>query len=255
MASNIHGNPTLERYEYKYVIQSGLVPRLKAAVQVFCDPDPHSRGPEGYQVTSLYLDTMDLLTYRMKRDRWPDRFKLRLRAYGTGEVFFEVKRKVGERVIKYRSEGVPEAEARRLLAGGGEAAVSQGGRNLRAFLAQAWSMDATPRLLLRYRREAYVGRFEPYARVTFDHSVEAMPVTRVDLAGDEAQWVGLDHHMGMVGGLVLMELKFPSAVPRWMMNLVTGFDLFRVGFSKYCAGVDALHDPTVRNTWVMGEPW
>jgi len=39
--------------------------------------------------------------------------------------------------------------------------------------------------------------------------------------------------------MVIVELKFGSMVPRWMMRLVQRFELIRYAFSKYCFSIEA----------------
>jgi hypothetical protein len=42
-----------------------------------------------------------------------------------------------------------------------------------------------------------------------------------------------------LGSMTIIELKFTSRVPRWMMHIVQSFDLLRSSFSKYGTSIQA----------------
>lgn len=238
----------IRRHEFKYLVPVERLPELRAAVAPYCVPDEHTghEGTRHYTISSLYYDTPGWWTYRAKKNRDQDRFKLRVRTYGAqaeGPIFMEVKRKIGDTMIKYRER--IERQAWVELGPDATAAARVKSAWERPFHFWMVRLDACPALLVRYQREAFTSVIDHYARVTFDHTIMVQSAAGRDLRGDPRAWRNVDHPRAaqLLSSMVVLELKFPSSVPRWMVVLVRKLELFRVGFSKYCTGVEALHGP------------
>lgn len=227
------------RYELKYLVAPEQLPALREELSTVCSLDRHSLEAEGhrYLVTTLYLDTPDLAFYRAGVDRSARRLKLRVRRY-EGErspVLLEVKRKDGEIVRKTRAVGGADWAERMHFPAGADPAL----HDFAAVLART---HAEPRLLVRYRREAWVSEIDEYGRVTFDSALEYQPWDRLSLDGEPGGFIPLDDSatLQFPSSALILELKFAERAPAWMMTLVRRFDLLRRGFSKYTAGVDQL---------------
>jgi len=238
----------LRRYEFKYLVPSRRLPELRAAVAPYCTPDKHTghEGTRHYTITSLYYDTPSWWTYRAKKNRHEDRFKLRVRTYGKeaeGPIFMEVKRKVGDTMIKYRERIGREGWADR----GPDAVAARQVKSAweRPFHFWVARLGARPALLVRYQREAFASVIDLYARVTFDHTIVVQAAQGRDFVGDPRAWRNVDHPRAaqLLSSVVVLELKFTANIPSWMMQIVRRLELFRVGFSKYCTGVESLHGP------------
>lgn len=232
----------IRRYEYKYLVPTERVGQLREAVEPYCRLDKHgaSSSDGSYSISSLYFDTPDYLTYWTKKHRHLERFKLRVRTYGEqseGPVFFEVKRKVDDVIIKDRY-WVDRNSWRELI----ESGEAEWGDQAHSFLYRLRSLGARPSVLVRYRREAWVGIYDQYSRFTLDHHIIVQPPAGLDLNGDPSAWRGVDHPQdtNYYRSLIVLELKFPSLIPSWMVSLVRRFQLLRRGFSKYCNGIDAV---------------
>jgi len=237
-ASSSHSPPP--RHEYKFLVPAEHVARLREAVRPWCDPDRHGSAAGGYAIQSLYLDSHGLATYHAKQDRHLDRFKLRVRSYGdgTGEpIFLEVKRKVGDVVYKTRSL-VPLPVARAVLTGQAPP-TARPAPDVLDFAARVALLGAVPMALVRYRREAWIGALDPYARVTFDTRIRGGRAEPDGSLGPQG-WRAIDEATatGATRSAVVLELKFPQAAPAWMASLARRLELWRVGFSKYCRAVD-----------------
>ena len=237
----------LERYEFKYLVTPELMAPIRDAVLPYCSPDPNARSQsKTYAITTLYLDSPDFSFYRAKKNRHMDRIKLRIRTYGEaadGPVFFEVKRRFKDMVIKHRSRVERElwkelADCRHLEQAGDDAALER-------FLYNVQRWGAQPVALVRYEREALASDLDPYARVTFDRFIVGQAINRFDFLGESNGWRGLDDPTATRIRLSasVLELKFPARAPIWMAQLVRRFELVRVGFSKYCNGIEAALGP------------
>ncbi len=236
----------LERHEAKYLVHPSLLPALRAFAGPFCEPDQNAGdGRRDYLVTTLQLDSPDLALYRAREQEQPHRFKLRVRTYGTDgsqPVFLEIKRKIRGLVVKSRARLEPaqwggtvcrEVDPRLALkAPGDEHAYLE-------FVRLVREIGARPAMLLRYRRESYLGRNDRYARLTFDTRLCYRPARDWNLLPDGGRWRCMDtataHGRPFSGAIV--EIKTFGDAPRWMVDMTERFDLVRVGFCKYACAV------------------
>lgn len=229
----------LVRRELKYRITPEQMPAIRDCVRRFCAPDRHTEDG-GYRLSSLYFDTPDLRCYHDYLNRQPDRFKLRVRRYDGPAHGLEVKARFGEVFHKTRVE---------LPAGAWPAAfrdprVLAGRADFDRFHTRLLSLGAVPSVLVRYRREAWTSTVDAYARVTFDHQLTAaLPVRdTVPIDDDAADWRPIDAtgRFGLDRPALVLELKCERRVPRWMLDLMQRFDLYRQGFSKYATALETV---------------
>ncbi len=241
-------NPVgLERYEYKYVIPSDLLDPIRSCIAPYCDMDPYAARESGrfYAIRTLYLDSDDYRTFRDKEDDVTHRFKLRVRTYGrdsAGPVKFEVKRRFNDVFLK-SSVVVPADDWPRLLrgpAGGPPVGLTAAERSaFDHFLRLTLMLAARPKMLIRYERQAYRSRIDPYVRISFDRHIRHQPTGSYDLSGAPWRWAscgGIDLP-GWTGEHVVMEFKFKHGAPIWLSDMIRRFELVRRGFSKYCLAV------------------
>ncbi|MCA9638116.1 MAG: polyphosphate polymerase domain-containing protein [Myxococcales bacterium] len=252
----------IERREYKYLIDARTADGIRAAIQPFCELDPWARSPaRRYTIDSLYFDTSDLRLFWANDHELVDRFKLRIRGYPEvdgGPLFFEVKRRVNDVIWKTRgkvprdrwselicdpSSSIPEA-----IGGKDRAAVER-------FVALARTLRVRPFTLVRYHREPYFSRIDDYARVTFDFNIRAHVMNEPSFEVTPRGWRALDDAVTQrtLESMIVLELKFTSAVPIWLVDLVERFDLRRRSFSKYGTSIRAFYEPpTTRAARLVG---
>jgi hypothetical protein len=234
----------IERREYKYMLDERTAERVVKDISPFCRLDP-VKGDE-YTIGSLYFDTPDLKLYRAQEEGRVNRFKLRVRTYpggkGKAPVFFEIKRKVDDVILKSRG-AVPPDWPKLLTGNDGEAPPESGSPEgdaaVRSFILLARVYHCQPTMMVRYRRIAFESMVDPYARVSFDRAVACQPVHDYSFATDEGAWRPLDDPINQdtPDSRACLELKFTQHVPTWMVNLVRRFDLERVSYSKYALSI------------------
>jgi hypothetical protein len=220
------------RHELKYLVDDATRASIRRCVEGICELDPYSARVPGhrYEILSLYLDTPGLLTHRMKTGRAQDRFKLRLRTYAGEDapVVAEVKRRFGEIIHKTRAR-VPSA-------------AEEDTHGAADFTQMVARYGAEPKLLVRYEREAWVSLVDEYARVTFDYALEYQPQDAWSFEHEEGGWLPADDPGAMKarGSHAILELKFGASAPGWMASMARDLELWRVGYSKYCTGVEKM---------------
>jgi len=243
---------SLRRREYKYLVTEDLVERIRRFLRGICVVDEHAARSGGrYVIDTLYLDTPALDAYRATVEDAGDRQKLRIRTYPSagpgGPVFFEVKRRVGESILKTR--GSFAGDWVRLLERTDHAILAEiAAKNRRAFdnfLCHYRYRAMLPTVLVRYEREPYASVIDDYARVTFDRSLAFQRATDLTLEPAHACWTYVDDAASQRGlspqrSAVLLELKFTNLVPDWMRRMVHSLDIQRLAFCKYTRAVDAM---------------
>jgi len=233
------------RREIKYLIREDTALAVRSFVSCYLEPDEFAMGKvdNSYPVHSLYLDSNNLDTYRASfiiGER--NRFKLRIRYYDDNPdspVFFEVKRRINEAIVKQRARVRREAVHSLLI---GESPTRD---HLQSWHPQQWvdlldfwrlveTIEAAPRAHNAYLREAYVNAGKASVRVTIDRAVRLGPEFGGDLP------IVLENGVEVYAGFVILELKFTELMPTWMIEMVRGFDLTRSGAAKYGMGVSLL---------------
>ena len=231
------------RFELKYVIHPSLVRPVREFTLSYLEPDEHADPKDNweYPVHSLYLDSPTLALARATIQGHKNRFKLRIRFYDhkpESPVFFEIKRRVADVILKQRAN-VKRSALPGLLAGEmprwehltkADADDSEFGA-LQQFCSLRDMLRADGQAYVSYKREAYVTPNDNSVRLTFDRNISGTPYRGT---------FDLDNTRGAVHPKVngtVLELKFTDRFPNWMRQLVEVFDLERRSMAKYVACV------------------
>jgi len=251
---------TLERYELKYHIHWDMIDFIADFLKPYCALDAYSeKSPDRfYWVTSLYLDSHQRTFYNWKDNALEKRFNMRIRTYGEhpdphGPRFFEVKHKESDVVRKTRGSlygGHPERlwnQLPQVLAD----AKSKDRKHLETFYRLSTTWNAEPKLLTQYRRIAWFGLHEDYARVTVDVGMRWREENHFDFTVHPGRMHPSDVPEYFTPGTnAVLELKCPKAqVPWWMLDLIRVLNLNRASFSKFgAATLESLRLPTIRSS-------
>jgi hypothetical protein len=243
----------VSRREYKFLIDAKTAAGIRRAIAPFCRLDPFAAASptRSYTIESLYFDTDDLALFWANDHEVNDRIKMRVRRYPDAPasfVFLEVKRRVNDVILKTRGRVARDAWIH-LLEDPGASIPDGVERKDRAgierFLAIAGTLHVRPVTLVQYRREPYVSTIDDYARVTFDTQVRAQAANALSFDHASRGWRAIDDAIAarMLDALVVLELKFTSHVPLWLVHIAQGFGLERGAFSKYGNSIRAFHTP------------
>jgi hypothetical protein len=227
-----------DRYELKYLIPLSMVDAISDYISIYCELDPYSlSAPDHYyQVNSLYLDTCNFLFLRKKLEGAPDRFNMRIRGYGGEELFLELKFKSNGFVKKRRA--FCRGNVLDVLRDDSEKGMGLATGNKHLFLNAFQSYNAEPKVLTQYKRKAYFSVYDDYARITFDKELKYMRESEFNIFPDHRLMCNYDHEGQFTEGTcVVLELKCPTRVPLWFIDLIKKFNLTRTGFSKYTSSI------------------
>ena len=220
------------RYELKYEVNEAVLPLLRARLRAVMQPDRHS-GPDGYLVRSLYFDDLDCAAYRDKLNGNPERSKLRLRYYNGDEsyIVLENKEKLG-RMTRKTAQEVSREVALAMVNGGRERCLEARGAVMDQFLARGGTRSLKPRVLVDYRRTAFVYSVSN-VRITLDEKVST-GLYRTDLFDREAARLPV-----LDPGRAVVEVKFDHFLPDHLDAALRDIPMVRLAVSKYvkCLGV------------------
>lgn len=232
-----------QRYEFKYLLSWQTFQEIRARLQRYVKVDGFAQKAAGnyYEVISLYYDSPKFYYYYEKFDGVKNRKKIRLRTYRmnnefVGNAFLEIKRKCDAVILKDRF--LLDKNAYHNFIKNNEFFMPDGERpKTAAPIIEEYEQERArhslqPQILINYRREPYVGKFNNNFRVTFDYNLMACP------SGD---LYDTDCATPLLPDGVVMELKFNGKFPYYIREVIESYNLERVAFSKYGRGVEACH--------------
>lgn len=216
-------NDVFQRTEQKYLLDSIQYQEIRRRLEGRAEVDRYGLST----ICNIYYDTPDFELIRRSLEKPRYKEKLRLRSYGIPKdrdpVFVEIKKKFNGVVYKRRI-AMPFSQAEDYLNRGWRPDVcSQIMREINYFMAY---YRPVPAVYLAYDRLACVGLENPEVRITFDSSIRSRK-QELDLSrGDYGDRV-------LAEGAYLMEVKIAGAMPLWLVDILSGMELYPTSFSKY----------------------
>lgn len=231
----------LQRFELKYIVKEEIALAVRNFVSSFLEIDEFgaTRPNLSYSVHSLYLDSDELALYWHTINGNKNRYKLRLRFYENrpnAPVYFEIKRRMNEAILKQRGAVRREAVDRILAGHLPEASylVSNDPKHLVAlqrFSQLMIELHARPKAHVAYLREAWLSPHNNAVRVTMDREVKVDPEPTARLTAE------MKNPILPFGSNVVLELKFTGRFPDWFKEMVRVFGLRQCSAAKYADGV------------------
>ncbi|OGB78457.1 hypothetical protein A2296_04985, partial [candidate division CPR3 bacterium RIFOXYB2_FULL_35_8] len=221
------------RFEFKYILPTALADSLIPTVTKYMKLDTHINSKGFYEVNSLYYDSPFLYCYNQKLDGVYFRKKYRIRSYPlNGQSFFEIKRKVGDIVIKDRvslqNYDISDKESY-----SEENILPQITGQLKGELVKDYHhLNLKPLIIIVYKRRPYFSKFTNNLRLTFDYDLKANLIKDLDSKSNNIHFV--DNHF------TVLEIKTNSTIPAWLGYIIKRYNLERNSFSKYANSVTRL---------------
>jgi len=225
------------RYEMKYRINESKARAIEHFIKPYLHLDRYSRLRPGgfYPLVSLYLDSNDFKLCRETLTGKKNRFKLRIRCYSEDTEqprFLEIKRRMNNVILKSRSrirdEDVSALFSEKSLS---SQKFKSDENAMKQFRLYVNSINAKPKILIRYMRQAFESDSDNRVRVTLDRelSYKATSEPKVRFGGTGWYRHPLDK--------VILEIKFIARYPAWLSRMVQCFDLGVQSTSKYATSV------------------
>ena len=234
------------RIEAKHCVPESVAAEVSRMARRFLQPERFAQPREPQEIRSLYLDTPTLTFFRWHVGQALDRFKLRVRAYGSRQpeyVYAEIKRKTRSVSHKRRAEvpfsvlssGLESVDLLHLELPSRCATI-----NLRQFIRYRIIYGAVPQLITRSIRESLRGAANDPTAVTIDRSVSYQPTRDFDFAPDPKRWrtIALPHKVEPTTAIV--EVKHGHSPPAWLVSILQRLNPWRTSFSKYIAAIKDL---------------
>lgn len=233
-----------QRFELKYLVSERTAVEVRKFVSSFLQLDPFGQDkPQlSYPIHSLYLDSPHLGLYWETINGNKNRFKLRLRYYDDlpgSPVFFEIKRRQNDAIIKQR--GAVKREAVALVMAGAlpsdDLLLLKEPKHvaaLKQFVRLTKERGAMPKAQVSYLREAWVHPDNNGVRITIDRDVTCAPYA--SLALDTAP----RRAIRVFGKFCVVELKYTGRFPLWFGELARAHGFRQCSAAKYVDGLTAL---------------
>ncbi len=212
-----------ERIEKKFWINEKQYADLLPVLEANTVPDKHGEST----ICNIYYDTPDYALIRRSIERPLFKEKLRIRSYGVPResdmVFVEIKRKLNGIGYKRRIK-VPFGQAKKLLRG--EVINCDNPQIEKELLDFIKRYRPQPMVYLSYRRYAMVDKHYPSLRVTIDRDLQYRlnDIEHLDAANMKPI---MDN-----ASTVLMEIKAPCAIPKWLIDEMSRLKIYQAPFSK-----------------------
>ena len=241
---------SMPRFEHKYRVSEELALEIQKVAEFHVEPDQHSRNGE-YIVNSLYFDTPRNEDFQETDEGVALRSKVRLRCYSLDPqppFFLELKQRFGSSIYKTRMFLDP-ADAERMANGLPPSLAGEDGsanRDLDTIREVIDRRRMTPRVWVRYTRQAWTSSWGDGARMTIDRMIEAQGSEQGAAGSGSEGWVFAE-----LDSRVVLELKFFGAAPRWMQRLAYDFELERTSCSKYGACLCTLEGSPTDLDWAQ----
>lgn len=222
-----------KRVELKYRITLAQKEKILQAMEPYMKIDKYGRTT----IRNIYFDTDTYLLIRRSIEKPVYKEKLRIRSYGSGDVFVELKKKY-KKIVYKRRVALPETDAMDWICGRQHCGINtQITAEIDYFIQYYKTLH--PAVFLSYEREAYKTREKSDFRVTFDENI---------LCRQEA----LSLHAPVYGervlpeGEILMEIKCSGGLPLWMAQVLSQEKVFKTSFSKYGTVYKTLIFPKIK---------
>ncbi|MGH7451053.1 MAG: VTC domain-containing protein, partial [bacterium] len=185
------------RLEYKYLVPNTLVDQIRSDLLPYMEIDHFAEKQESgeYTVRSVYYDTPGFHCYQEKMDGVKVRKKFRIRGYNQPAedsiVFLEIKRKYENFIEKNRAPllykdldalfSSPDLDKYIISFSKSDKEKSEAQR----FLYHYYRLGLRPAVLVVYDREAFLGKFDPSLRLTFDKNLRGAIFPSLAMLYDE----------------------------------------------------------------------
>ena len=213
------------REEKKFLLNQVEALKLRNYLSNVVHTDSHN-GPDGYQVRSLYFDSLSNRDFQEKEDGLELRRKFRLRVYSPDADFALFEMKQGPYQRK-RSLRLSRMEAQALIEGDYSVLLNSGsefGQECYSIM-EMWAYR--PKTVVEYDRFAFIAP-ENSIRITFDSGIRA----------NEVNFNIFDRNLVLNSVMspfaVVLEVKYNGFLLSYIKHMLLPVQKSEISVSKYC---------------------
>ena len=232
-----------ERHELKRMLTEPQYHILLSRISAVLEPDSYMPEPEGYRVSSLYLDDLAESAYYEKLSGVHYRMKYRFRWYNYSPelIHLECKEKRGDRIFK-RSAAVSRNCLESYIKGDYRLLDACDAPVCREVSRLSRERGLSPRVVVCYTRQAFQLPLS-HTRITFDTALTADPQFDSLFSRDSEALFPVPLPMLMPAHMspgCILEIKYNEYIPKYISELLTSHSEV-LAMSKYVLCRDALN--------------
>ncbi len=215
----------LYRTEYKYLINAKQIQILRSRIKnLFCI-DTYCNNENKYNVSSLYFDNYLNKCFYENETGCDPRHKYRIRIYNNSLdlIRFEQKNKINNKIIKYRCD-LSFEQADKLIKGKYRINILKDHTLIENFAIKMINEQFKPVVVVSYDRYPYVYK-NSNVRVTFD--------TNICFSKQVHHFLNNNFIRMPLYNISIMEIKYDSYIPDFILKILDVENLQRISFSKY----------------------
>lgn len=219
----------VKRTEHKFILNTKECMLAKKQIGSVMPKDPYCTSSDGYEIRSLYFDTLTDRACAEKDDGLRIHEKIRARIYGTSDkvIKLESKRKVGEYQTKYSL--LIDRETLDELVKCNYSVLLKLDNPKAMYFYEKLSKGMMPKAIIVYKRMSYCVPTNN-TRITFDSDVRATE-SSFDLFQEPFLGVPI-----LPADQVIMEVKYNNFLFGYIKNAVSAVKKSTTSFSKYFSG-------------------
>jgi hypothetical protein len=219
------------RYELKYVLPLDTWNKLKYDLLFAMNLDLNILNGEGYTVTSLYFDDLDLSLYEEKNEGYCHREKLRIRCYNhkSDNIKFEIKGKNDNAVYKQDVQ-LTLNEYQDILNQKYDCLLTKGLVGEKLYWKLVTEL-VRPKVVVEYDRIAFM---VPLLDIRISADTHLRGNGDFDIFKDNPSLDLLSK------GLVVLEIKGSEEIPRFIKDIVKQANATQTQNSKYALAIERI---------------
>lgn len=230
-----HAKSITMRHEEKYICSDAYLTILESRLQGFLAPDAN-QGADGYEIRSLYFDTLDERLYEEGIQGLAHRNKYRIRIYNCNADTIKLEKKTSIKNLKKKATAlIDQSYVNSLIMNDNQQAVLDFDENelLMEFAALQQIEMLRPKTIVEYNRKAFVSDMGNI-RVTLDRNIRGSAQIEDFFAKDIVMMPVLPQ------GVHLLEVKYDGIFPGYLSRLINFDNLQRTSFSKYVLSTEVI---------------
>lgn len=232
------------RHEDKYICSDKQLRLIEERIRTVMVPDENQDG-DSYRIRSLYFDTADDRFYQESLNGVERRRKYRIRFYNHNDDFVRLERKdtVGRLKKKY-STAVDKNFVKTIIEDGSFPEIDRTREDDEGLFTELYAMNRTeglrPVTVVDYFRTAYTypaGNI----RITLDRDISCTHRTEEFFDGHALMYPVMPY------GKHVLEIKYDSILPGFIISMLDIGSLERISFSKYANSRSLINENYRRN--------